>query len=73
MPAHHHGMHMSSRGQQSTLMGLATGVAAVAAVVAIAVLSYRTRGNLVLIHMPVEHLDQRVDRAIYAGPVAREQ
>ena len=54
-------------------MGLATGVAAVEAVVAIAVLYYRTRGNMVLIHTPVDHLDQRVDRAIHAGPVARQQ
>ena len=73
MPAHHHGMHLASVGQQSTLMGLATGVAAVEVLVAIAVLYYRTRGNAVLIHTPVDHLDQRVDRAIHAGSVARQQ
>ena len=55
MPAHHHGTH--SMGQQSTLMGLATGVAAVEAVVAMAVLYYRTRGNAVLLRAPVNHLD----------------
>jgi hypothetical protein len=38
MPAHHHGMHLAAMAQQSTLMGLATGVAAVEALVAIAVL-----------------------------------
>jgi hypothetical protein len=73
MPAHHHGMHMALAGNQSTLMGLATGVAAVEALVAIAVLYYRTRGNMVLIRTPVDHLDHRVDRAIHAGPVARQQ
>jgi hypothetical protein len=36
------------------------------------VLYYRTRENMVLIRMPVEHLDQRVDRVIHAGPVAVE-
>jgi hypothetical protein len=66
-------MHLASVGQQSTLMGLATGVAAVEVLVAIAVLYYRTRGNAVLIHTPVDHLDQRVDRAIHAGPVTRQQ
>jgi NADH:ubiquinone oxidoreductase subunit K len=45
MPAHHHGMHMGSMGQQSTLMGLATGVAALEVVLAMAVLYYRTRDN----------------------------
>jgi NADH:ubiquinone oxidoreductase subunit K len=49
MPAHHHDMHMAAVGQQSTLMGLATGVAAVEVVVAIAVLYYRTRGNAQLV------------------------
>jgi hypothetical protein len=44
-PSHHHGMHAASAGQQSTLMGLATAVAAVEVVVAMAVLYYRTRGN----------------------------
>jgi NADH:ubiquinone oxidoreductase subunit K len=43
MPAHHHHIHMGPMGQQSTLMGLATGVAAVEVVVAVAVLYYRTR------------------------------
>jgi hypothetical protein len=57
MPAHHHGMPMGSMGQQSTVMGLATGVAAVEVVVAMAVLYYRTRGNVVLIRTPVDHLD----------------
>jgi hypothetical protein len=57
MPAHHHGMQMGSMDQQSTLMGLATGVAAVEVVVAMAVLYYRTRGNVVLIRTPVDHLD----------------
>ena len=57
MPAHHHDMHMGSMGQQSTLMGLATTVAAVEVVVAMAVLYYRTRGNVVLLRTPVDHLD----------------
>jgi hypothetical protein len=57
MPAHHHGMQMASMGQQSTLMAMATGVAAVEVVVAMAVLYYRTRGNGVLIRTPVDHLD----------------
>ena len=48
MPAHHHGMHASA-GQQSTLMGLATAIAAVEVAVAMAVLYYRTRGNAQLI------------------------
>jgi NADH:ubiquinone oxidoreductase subunit K len=48
MPAHHHGIHASA-GQQSTLMGLATAIAAVEAAVAMAVLYYRTRGNAQLI------------------------
>jgi hypothetical protein len=49
MPAHHHGVHMASMGQQSTLMGLATGVAAIEAVVAMAVLYYRTRRHAQLL------------------------
>jgi len=49
MPAHHHGMHMASMGQQSTLMGLATGVAAVEVVLAIAVLYFRTRRHAQLV------------------------
>jgi len=48
MPAQHHGIHASA-GQQSTLMGLATAIAAVEAAVAMAVLYYRTRGNAQLI------------------------
>jgi hypothetical protein len=47
-PSHHHGMH-SAAGPQSTLMGLATGVAAVEVAVAIAVLYYRTRANAQLL------------------------
>jgi len=70
MPAHHHGMHMGPMGQQSTLMGLATGVAAVEVAVAIAVLYYRTRGNVALVRGPVDHLDQGLDRAIDTGAVA---
>src|SRR4029077_20185181 len=49
MPAHHHGMHMASAGPQSTLMGLATAVAAVEVAAAVAVLCYRTRGNAQLV------------------------
>jgi hypothetical protein len=49
MPAHHHGVHMAPMGQQSTLMGLATGVAAIEAVVAMAVLYYRTRRHAQLL------------------------
>lgn len=41
-PVHHHGVHPAA-GQQSTLMGLATAIAAVEVTVAIAVLYYRTR------------------------------
>ena len=47
-PAHHHGVHAAA-GQQSTLMGLATAIAAVEVVVAMAVLYYRTRRNAQLI------------------------
>jgi NADH:ubiquinone oxidoreductase subunit K len=47
-PAHHHGMHAAA-GQQSTLMGLATTIAAIEVTVAIAVLYYRTRGNAQLV------------------------
>jgi NADH:ubiquinone oxidoreductase subunit K len=46
-PSHHHGMQAA--GQQSTLMGLATAVAAVEVAVAMAVLYYRTRGNARLV------------------------
>jgi len=49
MPAHHHGTQMGSMDQQSTVMGLATGVAAVEVVVAMAVLYYRTRRNAQLV------------------------
>jgi hypothetical protein len=47
-PSHHHGVH-AAVGQQSTLMGLATTIAAIEVAVAIAVLYYRTRrhGQLV--------------------------
>ena len=48
-PSHHHGMHAASAGQESTLMGLATAVAAVEVAAAIAVLYYRTRGNARLV------------------------
>lgn len=47
MPAHHHGMH--AMGQQSTLMGLATTIAAVEVIAAMAVLYYRTRANARLV------------------------
>src|SRR6267154_6899354 len=48
-PSHHHGIRVATAGQQSTLMGLATAVAAVEVVVAMAVLYYRTRGNQQLV------------------------
>jgi hypothetical protein len=48
-PAHHHGMSPGTAGQQSTLMGLATGIAAVEVAVAMAVLYCRTRRNAQLI------------------------
>jgi hypothetical protein len=48
-PAHHHGLHTATTGPQSTLMGLATLVAAVEVAAAVAVLSYRTRGHAQLI------------------------
>ena len=48
MPAHHHGVHTVA-GHQSTLMGLATAIAAVEVAAAIAVLYYRTRGQARLI------------------------
>ena len=47
-PAHHHGVHAAA-GQQSTLMGLATAIAAVEVAVAMAVLYFRTRRNAQLI------------------------
>jgi NADH:ubiquinone oxidoreductase subunit K len=49
MPAHHHGVHPGAMGQQSTLMGMATAIAAVEVTVAMAVLYYRTRRNAELI------------------------
>jgi len=49
MPAHHHGLHQGPMVQQSTLMGLATAIAAVEVVVAMAVLYCRTRRNAELI------------------------
>ena len=48
-PSHHHGMHVAMPGQQTTLMGLATAIAAVEVAVAMAVLYYRTRGNAQLV------------------------
>jgi len=48
-PTHHHDVHMAMPGQQSTLMGLATAVAAVEVAVAMAVLYYRTRVTAQLI------------------------
>jgi NADH:ubiquinone oxidoreductase subunit K len=48
-PSHHHGTHAAAAGQQSTLMGLATAIAAVEVTVAIAVLYYRPRGNAQLV------------------------
>jgi hypothetical protein len=48
-PSHHHGMQATSAGPQSTLMGLATAVAAVEVAVAMAVLYYRTRRNAQLV------------------------
>jgi hypothetical protein len=49
MPAHHHGMHMAMASQQSTLMGLATAIAAVEVTAAMGVLYYRTRRHAELI------------------------
>jgi NADH:ubiquinone oxidoreductase subunit K len=48
-PLHHHGMQAAIAGQQSTLMDLATAVAAVEVAVAMAVLYYRTRRNAQLV------------------------
>jgi NADH:ubiquinone oxidoreductase subunit K len=48
-PSHHHGMHVAMPAQQTTLMGLATAIAAVEVAVAMAVLYYRTRGNAQLV------------------------
>jgi hypothetical protein len=49
MPAHHHGLHHGPMGQQSTLMGLATAIAAVEVIAAMAVLYFRTRRRAQLI------------------------
>jgi hypothetical protein len=49
MPAHHHGMHPGVHDQQSTLMGLATAIAAVEVAVAVSMLYYRTRRHAQLI------------------------
>jgi hypothetical protein len=49
MPAHHHGMHQAAMGQQSTLMALATTIAAIEVIAAMAVLYYRTRRNAELV------------------------
>jgi NADH:ubiquinone oxidoreductase subunit K len=51
-PSHHHVMQSATTGQTSTLMGLATAVATVEVVVAVAVLWYRTRGNALLSGTP---------------------
>jgi len=56
-PAHHHGLHLAAASQQSTLMGLATAVAAVEVALAMAVLYYRTRRNEALVRSPVDHRD----------------
>ncbi len=48
-PSHHHGMQAASASQQSTLMDLATGVAAVEVAIAMAVLYFRTRRNAQLV------------------------
>jgi NADH:ubiquinone oxidoreductase subunit K len=47
-PGHHHGVHAAAS-QQSTLMSLATAIAAVEVAVAMAVLYYRTRRNAQLV------------------------
>ena len=47
-PGHHHGVHAAAS-QQSTLMSLATAIAAVEVAVAMAVLYYSTRRNAQLI------------------------
>ncbi len=49
-PSHHHGMQAAATaGPHTTLMGLATAVAAVEVAAAMAVLYYRTRGNAQLV------------------------
>jgi NADH:ubiquinone oxidoreductase subunit K len=55
-PAHHHGVPAAA-GHQTTLMGLATAIAAVEVTVAIAVLYYRTRRNQALVRSLVDHRD----------------
>jgi hypothetical protein len=45
-PSHHHGMSPATVSEQSTLMGLATAIAAIEVVVAMAVLYYRTRNRV---------------------------
>jgi hypothetical protein len=49
-PSHDHGMHMAPSGQQSTVMALATSVAMIEVVVAVAVVYFRTRDHARLIH-----------------------
>jgi NADH:ubiquinone oxidoreductase subunit K len=49
-PSHHHDVHVAMPGQQSTLMDVATAVAAVEVALAMAVLYYRTRGNAQLVN-----------------------
>jgi hypothetical protein len=49
-PTHHHDVHMAMPGPQSTLMDVATAVAAVEVTVAMAVLYHRTRGNAQLVN-----------------------
>lgn len=44
-PSHHHGMPAEAVGQQSTLMGMASAIAAVEVAVAAMVLYYRTRNR----------------------------
>jgi NADH:ubiquinone oxidoreductase subunit K len=51
-PSHHHGMHSATTSQTSTLMGLATAIATVEVLVAVAVLWYRTRGNALVSGKP---------------------
>ena len=48
-PSHHHGLHAATAGQQSTLIGLATAVAAVEVAAAAAVLWFRTRRGAELV------------------------
>ena len=48
-PSHHHGMQSATAGQQSTLMGLATAIAAIEVAAAATVLYYRTRRHAQLV------------------------